>query len=473
MRAWEVLNESMAVTISDLRDLEFYAKETDIDDVIHGKIIDLFKMLSKAINRTKIDEKMTSAESDLIRGVLSFFASSGIHKNDELMISIKKIVASIKREAERVGLKRGAKTGYKKGVVGGRKQIEREKFEENKRLRRATQAMVKRFSRNLSRNDDYISQVLVLFDNKGLNSKKVEEFIMGAIRGDIINLAKMVKKPRGTVHKYVKPKYREVFNKVHKGFMGTLTDPSATRGNIGPGELLLVLFGSPVEKAEKGDLDIAGTLYEIKASSLKITQGKMLKSGKPGAQKRSPSGGRFTGSEMDKMKSMWPRIRKMISNTLKIPTKKFTTTSGSAIFNINGKGLDKFNEITEKLPYRRRKVLAFVRELTTMLLPSAPTHKNYKKIINSMVEKNGSLDSNMNGGNFMAGYLTLNLYEYQLSEHVDNIMFLNQDTLKYEIVKSAEELAGMLKSGKAKITSGIVFNDTQNEGAPQIYYGDF
>ena len=79
-----------------------------------------------------------------------------------------------------------------------------------------------------------------------------------------IDNARMVAQDKGKIDDFVNKEYKKVYDAI----AGRLILETASGGaNIGPGELALAMLGNPSAKAKKGDIDIHGTIYEIKAGA--------------------------------------------------------------------------------------------------------------------------------------------------------------------------------------------------------------
>ena len=111
-------------------------------------------------------------------------------------------------------------------------------------------------------------------------------FLKACLEGEVLNMNDLVEAENGTgyIQDFVKEDYLPMYNfLIEKGLL-QLTMAGTTGGNVGPGEFALAMIGSPAEKGKKGDLQIDGVEYELKAGNY----GKM-KSGR----KATSTGGRM------------------------------------------------------------------------------------------------------------------------------------------------------------------------------------
>ena len=99
--------------------------------------------------------------------------------------------------------------------------------------------------------------------------------------------------------------------------------------NIGPGELALAMLGNPSAKAKKGDIDIDGTIYEIKAGAGSI-------------------GGRFNSDEVTTAFAGWNTFDRELKNIAgdELVTRGKSEKTGkpkSSLYNWNDKGISALN----------------------------------------------------------------------------------------------------------------------------------
>jgi hypothetical protein len=432
-------------------------------------------------------------------------------KAEKLAAEIKKyynLASSFKKEKEDE-FQRGAKQGYKGGVEKGTQAQKQFINTNDEHAYRKVMLLIKRFSGNLAGNDDFVLQVRSIFDRKGLTPEEVDIFLDGALglaegKKSVINMSAAVKKSSGNLNDHVYPEYKKVFKEVSKGFMA-LQDPTAQRGSIGPTEIALILLGNPTSKADKGDLEIDGKHYEVKASK------------STGPKKASKSGGRLTADSMPKNNTIKKVLLSLIKKHFELTDEELMvqkTKKSKAVkpaFNLGISGITFINDISKKYGpgsdwnteiirgkrkgkkrnFRTRDrigaVKGFLYEFLATVMPGTMAdNKTAKPIIDAMVNKDGSLDTGLND-NFFRQYMKANWIEYKGSgagaeyidddgkivsehgDHFDALMFINRESLQYHIVKSGDELVDAIKDGSVSITKGGTFTDAQNPAAPQLY----
>lgn len=499
MRLSNFFIENDIVTHDDLSILSDIVATSPEEAPLHKQIIDLLKSLLIYVDIRKPDAEKEEQWVDQLQNQVESLQEhtspaeiqlqKQIVDNEEEVLNlinadprmqrmINNLVAQATAEklagAEEKGFKRGAKAGFTGGFEKG-EELAQVSIETNKKkIHNMAKQLIKRFDEPLSRDNGYISQFVSMFDNKNLHFVDVEHFLKGAIGGNVIRLDDMVDNPVGNLLDYVNDDYRHIFEKISKEFMA-LKNPNATRGSLGPGELAIVLLGSPVEKAIKGDLKIGhgkeAVTYELKASKFSK---KFNKQGKELAP--SESAGRLTGDNM-------PRVKPLLGKILKLQTKYFDIKKENLL---NDKGVPKFsfnsgrddkngrtgikflNDISSTVNNRRKKMVGFLTELFELFLPSVDRKIIHRVVDKRIVEKDGSIDDRAYG-KFFQGYMKLNYIEYASDGMFDALMFLNQDTHNYMIVDNSEQLANLIKQRKIKISKGVSFTDPQNPAAPAVF----
>jgi len=408
-------------------------------------------------------------------------------KAEKLAAEIKRyydLAASFKKEKEGE-YQRGAKQGYKGGVEKGTKSQVLKSITDDANALRKTEFLVKRFSKNLANNSDFVKSVKSIFDGRNLTTDEINNFLDGALKGDVIDLKTAVGKESGNLNDHVRSQYKNVWGKTGGAFMA-LQDPSAQRGSVGPAEIAIILLGSPVKKAEKGDLDIDGTVYELKAS--KVSTGK----------KKGKSGGRLTADSMPKNNTILPVLQKLLKKHFNaddkdlmklVKSKKTGKTRKLPRFSLGQDGLAFLNELSGyygpdymvkdgkkevkgTVKDRVQVIKSFLYDFMATVMPGTMNDKkNATPIINNMVNKDGTVDTALNG-NFFQQYLKANWSEYKMGdrkEHFEALMFIHQGTMNYHIVRSGDDIIKAIKDGSVQVTKGATFTDAQNPAAPQLY----
>jgi hypothetical protein len=94
-------------------------------------------------------------------------------------------------------------------------------------------------------------------------AKKVLSFMKRCEVG-VIDLKAKIVTGKGNITSGINAEDQEILDMLENALMKA--KPGKTAGNWGPGELGLAILGTPVNKGNKGDLDIDGEMIELKAS---------------------------------------------------------------------------------------------------------------------------------------------------------------------------------------------------------------
>jgi len=386
---------------------------------------------------------------------------------------------------------------YKQGW--GDAEVDRAEYD--KSLFEVIEKLIGRFDEHLAAYQSYVSSVKGIFDMKGLSRDQVKNFVDSAYEGHIIDMPKLVTAKSGSINKFINDEHKEVWDKVGGDFF-SLTDPNATRGSIGPAEIAFILLGSPTSKANKGDLEISGKHYEVKASKL---------SGKKGTSK---SGGRLTADSMPKNSTMQKGIHQTIMDHFDVKVNKLWKERPGkkpiGIFSLGKDGINFINKLSERYgpgytvmdgnkeiegstKERIAVVRSFLYDFMAIVMPGTMTKKkNVTPIINGMVSVrgDGTLDPELNG-NFFQHYMKANWIEYingasnaphlantkkkkaqavvEESNHFDALLFVNRTNMTFFVIETADDLVEAIAQGKVFVTKGATFSDAQNPAAPQLY----
>jgi hypothetical protein len=315
--------------------------------------------------------------------------------------------------------------------------------------------------------------------NKEVDKLAIQHFLEACVRGDVLNMLGLTSVDSGNVRDHVKDEYKPMIElfQTHKIFSWS---PGKTSGAIGPGEMALSMMGSPTEKAKsKGDLDVGGTMYEIKAGA--------------------NNGGRLNSDAILKGPSAWPTwaagIEKIVKkrapanvtwvrrdkkgNEYKVNKTNYTANSwnptpkGSkegAVYNFSERSLNRLNaEVlqysTPQLTYElfNNTFQALIKNLKEVQKSSETSRGvSAEKIIWSAIYDDGTIDVDK----MMKAYTRLAYESYNRANGVESILFLNTNSLDYTITRNGVDLISKLNNGDLKITSGFNFNDSQQSATP-------
>jgi hypothetical protein len=308
---------------------------------------------------------------------------------------------------------------------------------------------------------------------------------------------KVVSKDVGNVREALNPEWADIFDLFVEQNIFNYS-PGTTSGAIGPGEMALSMMANPTEKAPIGDLMVNGVMYEVKAGK---KNGGRLNSKGIG---KATTGWKVWSEIIEKIVKGVPKEpafpgapsnTKFYSNTDNngtvlekgVSTKNYSanmvnTTSGktAAKYNWNKKGFDQLN--TEVLVHSTRvgTVSLFVDSLKSVF-------NNYNAVAKKMNELGLGSPSGLIGAAISRDGKRVDMHKmnkaitamafvsYHLEDHIENIFFLNTESLDYTIFRGQggdpTDLLDKIDSGEVKITSGFNWNDAQQTPTPSYNAG--
>ena len=292
----------------------------------------------------------------------------------------------------------------------------------------------------------------------------LKDFLSDCVEG-IIELGPLLDKGQGNIiQEFKKTEYSDLtsfFNEL----LGKVPSGSGA-GSWGPAELALSVVGTPVNKAEKGDLNIGGNRkIELKAS----------RSAKSGGRVNTPAIGTGNSGKGEYDKAFKPfaealglRIKngqvEFVASLKKGKTLKRIkyTTWGPTLIN------DAINPAIKKKNIRRDAVVKLVRAVA--IAPVIEDHKADAEVkfdANRVVNKDGTIDDKA----FVAEYLNMAMGFYAETDDVEEILVINPVTGNFHVVdaRKMDTLHDKIADGDIELsTTYIDFADTQSKASPKI-----
>lgn len=404
------------------------------------------KMVSSEEGKERKEEVKESSSREYIKAEIERLVDM---LDEESLEKFKEEITMLSRRFAKVCIARGAETQKRKELNY------RERVEE------LTKKLAEKISRSFAENTTNVKSLTSVFlrlDEK-YGKNRVINFLEDAIEGKVMDLGKIDNK--SNFIELVKPEYRDIFKEIYPVLV-QIKDVQATRGALGPGEIMLVLFGD-AKKSERGDLLINGSLYELKAAGKSVSYGKR--------KKLSKSGPRLTGRFMPKIPSVWREFVEAAEKYLGVSEEALYDENGQPLLNLSAKGIEEFNRLTEKLTDRRSRVSRFWEHVLSYAFPTLYKENRGKflDILDEMVEPDGSIDSRT-AGDFFKGLAEMNMFEYMLSDEFDKLLLFNHQNLNYIVINTPEELVDLIESGRVQIIKKVTWTDTQNPVALQFYF---
>ena len=312
-------------------------------------------------------------------------------------------------------------------------------------------------------------------DDESVKLESLTKLLDHAIAGELIDTKALVAAKKGRiddhVNKNLEPDVIKVFDEYFKGDIFNFIPGGTTSGNYGPAEVGLAIFGNPANKADVGDLEIDGTMFELKGSGYKTARkdGKGY-TGLYGARLNSKGINSATAgwNALDKgIKKIVPDIGNVSKDTkgLEPMHLRFMNngTKEASRYNFNAKGIELLNkEILE--PYSNK-------QKTTELLMGAMKGiiTGWKRVpdFDKIVAKMSNDDGTISMQRLWSFYTGLAYESYNIEDDVENILFINSTTRSYYIINNRDEMIKAIASGEIQVKGGVSWNDDQQKASPQ------
>lgn len=429
-----------------------------------------------------VNPQLTQQYDNIEIVVQSYLERFGVKMNDpsvktirdELLKDLQDIQAKQIKTARRAGIEKGYTAGQRKGEdefkqwyqsidqilirLGKKAQGYTDPTPaELKAMTSAQRSGAKKVGINAEKFASDLGQSLkALFLNKiygqeqsKITKEKVLEFLKAAENGSVINNMELVSQDHGNIANVFDDDYKDILAELAPQLF-KLKPPAAGSANIGPGELALAMLGNPSTKADKGDININGEMYEIKAGSGTV-------------------GGRFNSSDVGKAKEGWKTwsdgIKKIMGKNFD-PNQVNIAKSGKktlgAKYNWNDSGIAKFNsEVGPKTD--KAKTMELISDVMKVLFKNYKKLKNIPSYIKGMVNNDGTI----NIDTYMM-YWSRALYDsYQEADGVTNILIINTGNLDYTIIRNSEDIQEKFQN-TFRTSGGFNWNDGQQTASPQF-----
>lgn len=300
--------------------------------------------------------------------------------------------------------------------------------------------------------------------------KLVLNFLNDCVKG-IIKLGPLMDAGQGNViEEFKKTKYEELtpmFNEL----LGKVPSGSGA-GSWGPAELALSVVGTPVEKAEKGDLNIGGgRKIELKASR-KATSGGRVNTPAIGTGLTGKSLYQQAFLNTFNKKGLKVKATKVKYNKKVKPNKKYPDGLSPTEIKYTSFGPTLINQVLN--PFIKRKnidkneIIDFVRNVA--LAPVLDEYKDRgRELFNA--EKTVNTDSTINGKSFVAEYLNMVMQFYVETDEVEEVLIISPVSGNYHVVnaKQTDTIHKKIASGDIQLsTTYLDFTDNQSKASPQL-----
>jgi hypothetical protein len=304
---------------------------------------------------------------------------------------------------------------------------------------------------------------------------RVKKFLGACVKG-IIPLNDLFDQGSGNVTAAFKDTAYADLKEFFKTLLGKVPS-SGGAGSWGPAELALAIVGTPVKKATKGDLNIGGRMYELKASKSAKAGGRVnteaLDRGKSGkgdytiawnAFCKDVLGIKLTGRNVEfKVKSSAANVKpgkEYLSKQI-----KFTSVGPTLINHVINPAILAKSKSGVKVNQATGEFLMQV-ALSPIIAEYKDTARKLFKV-NDTVNRDGTIDA----GGFLAAYLNMLMGLYNITDEVDSIIVINPDSGNFHVISATDtkSLHKKIKNGDIQTSSTwLDFDDAQSKASPQI-----
>jgi len=393
------------------------------------------------------------------------------------------------------------KAAHQRGKRAGVKQTQKSFAEFKKSLSKKINALVakaegldfdaefekKKLDKVQSSIKNHLSGIVQEIENAG-TSPDVIKFLDAALGGEVIDMRSLVAAKSGSIDDHINPnldpKVKALFDDdLKKQFFGFIPG-GTTAGNYGPAEVGLAILGNPAKKAIKGDLDVDGTMFELKGSGYKLNKKGEKTNSSYGARLNSKGIGSGTSgwTTLDKeIQKLVPQIRK--TNPKKNPDRvtagatepgflRFYNGSAkegkvqwkeASRYNFNPTGIKRLNEEILGPVGDQSKTYNLLLNVIKAIVNGWKKVDNFEKNVMSMVNSDGTINPTL----FNKHYSAIAYDSYNKEDEVENILFINSYNRNYFIIADQQELLDAIDSKDILIAGGITWNDDQQKATPQ------
>ena len=324
-------------------------------------------------------------------------------------------------------------------------------------------------------------KILDMQEGSDVTGQEIKEFLEACVRGDVINMLKVIGTSQGNIKDHVNPKYQKVFDVFVEENIFSYA-PGTTSGAIGPGEMALSMMGNPAEKGKKGDLKIGNEEVEIKASA--------------------KTGGRFNSKAIAKATTGWQTWAQKINDIMTqapedatvsvtqkdgseklIPAREYNGNRYNVIkgkakegskYNWNASGfkalnievLQPYSNLRQTFDLFESTIRALVQNYDKLSKPQQGNshHKPFNPgdLIEAAINDDGTVDmKKMN-----IAYSKIAYASYHLADGITTVMLLRTDNLEYTIFRNADELVDQMNGDSIITGGGFNWNDDQQTPTP-------
>jgi hypothetical protein len=452
------------------RMLQYTATEKDIDTAIQ---MGREETLGAIRNYQSTVDKLLNKLSDKISGGFDYitFSDSGIEQAKE-------------------------DTNGKKLTVKDKKKQE----SEVKSVEQIKQALI-----------GYFKDPELFSDNPEFSRDEILEFLTAAANGEILsmedimtigtdpNLPEMVtftEVVQTAAERHGNQKYIGIYNKLVDDGLMYQTVANTTSGNVGPGELALLLLAAPAEKGARGDLSVAGREVEIKSGSYSVGDSKTTAGGKFNSDFIVK--GNLAGGTLNKLLTAF--FKEKLSKDFKKEWKAFMAKQEKpntivryklepARMNLPAISKDSFEYVynpffnEQQISRDQFRTLARIFSQATFSGEARLKNGHFYEVVTSLSELYGvkgwyskqieeiATSKGINESLLKRLIIALQFQSYYINKGHDQILYINKTNQKLTNVTNAKDLIDKFDRGIVVAVKDINLTDTQQTAAHSITAG--
>ena len=450
--------------------IQYSATETDIDTAIQ---MGREETISSIRNyQTNID-KLLNKLSDKISGGFEYitFSDSGIEQAKE-------------------------DTNGKKLTVRDKKKQE----SEVKSVEQIKQALI-----------GYFKDPELFSDNPEFSRAEIVEFLTAAANGEILamedimtigtdpNLPEMITFTdvvQTAAERHGNQRYVDIYNRLVDDGLMYQTVANTTSGNVGPGELALLLLAAPAEKGARGDLSVAGKEVEIKSGSYSVGDSKTTAGGKFNSD--FVVKGNLAGGTLNKLLTHF--FKEKLNKDFKKEWKAFMAKQNKpntivryklepARMNLPAISSDSFTYVynpffkEQNITRDQYRSLARIFSQATFSGEARLKNGHFYEVVKTLAELHGvngwyakqieeiATSKGINESLLKRLIISLQFQSYYLNKGHDQILYINKTNQKLTNVTNAKDLIDKLDRGIVVAVKDINLTDTQQTAAHSITAG--
>jgi hypothetical protein len=357
----------------------------------------------------------------------------------------------------------------------------------------------------------YFKDPELFTDNPEFTRAEILEFLTAAANGEILsmddimtigtdeNLPEMISFPevvQTAAERHGNQRYVEIYNRLVDDGLMYQTVANTTSGNVGPGELALLLLAAPAEKGARGDLSVDGKEVEIKSGSYSVGDSKTTAGGKFNSDfivKGNLAGGTLNNLLGNFFKE---KLNKDFKKEFKAFMAKQERPNAIRFYKLEPSRMNLpaisdgsfqyvYNPFFKEQSISRDQYRSLARIFSQTTFSSEARQKNghFYQTVTSLAELHNTTGwyakqieeiastKGINGPLLKRLIIALQFQSYYLNKGHDQILYINKTNQKITNVTNAKDLIDKFDRGVVVAVKDINLTDTQQTAAHSITAG--